>query len=208
MSAESHPLQEECELTHEDLLAAEPNPSFPLFSDSAVGPSPEPGTSKEEEIRPPKFHSRFEDDLSETHKYTSNLINAQVGEEPSSVHAGRSQNSLTEPLLRPTAPPSPPDPHNEAPLEEAMKEEWSDGEKCFSEAIWISLPSMITPCSIRRTTIEAHINPIMEVDILPWHLAYTLLGNVTLRPSDTLLKSCPLGHILECRGSQVPCRSQ
>jgi len=35
---------------------------------------------------------------------------------------------------------------------------------------------------------------------------YTLLGNVTLRPSDTLLKSCPLGHILECRGvaSAVP----
>ena len=35
---------------------------------------------------------------------------------------------------------------------------------------------------------------------------YTLLGNVTLRPSDTLLKSCPSGHILKCRGvaSAVP----
>ena len=40
----------------------------------------------------------------------------------------------------------------------------------------------------------------MEVNIMPWHLAYTLLGNVTLRPSDKLLKSCPVGHILECRG--------
>src|SRR6185503_1708224 len=30
LSAESDPLQEECELTHEDLLAAEPNPSFPI----------------------------------------------------------------------------------------------------------------------------------------------------------------------------------
>ena len=59
---------------------------------------------------------------------------------------------------------------------------------------------MITPCSIRGTTIEAHINPIMEVNVLSWHLAYDLLGNVTLRPSDTLLKSCPSGHILECRG--------
>jgi len=88
-----------------------------------------------------------------------------------------------------------------------MREEWLDGEKCFSEAIWISSPSMITPCSIRRTTIEAHINPITEVDILPWHLAYTLLGNITLRPSVTLLKSCPLEHILECRGSQVLCLS-
>ena len=42
--------------------------------------------------------------------------------------------------------------------------------------------------------------------MLPWHLEYNLLGNVTLRPSDTLLKSCPSGHILECRGvaSAVP----
>ena len=87
-----------------------------------------------------------------------------------------------------------------------MKEEWSDGEKHFSEAIWISSPFMITPCSIRGTTVEAHINPIMEVNVLPWHLACTLLGNVTLRPSDMLLRSCPLGHILKCRGiaSAVP----
>ena len=81
-----------------------------------------------------------------------------------------------------------------------MKEDWSDGEKCFSEAIWISSPSKITPCCIRGTTVEAHINPIMEVNVLPWHLAYTLLANVMLRPSDTLLKSCPLGHILKCWG--------
>src|SRR6185295_12826437 len=81
-----------------------------------------------------------------------------------------------------------------------MKEEWSDGEKHFSEAFWISSSFMITPCSIRGIIVEAHINPIMEVNILPWHLVYTLLGNVTLRPSDMLLKSCPLGHILECRG--------
>ena len=111
-------------MTHEDFLAAEPNPSSPISSNSAVEPSPEPGTSEEEEIRPPKFHSRFKDDMSGTHKYTSNLINAQVGEELSSVHADQSQNSLTEPPLRPTVPPSPPVPHNEAPLEEAMKEEW------------------------------------------------------------------------------------
>ena len=81
-----------------------------------------------------------------------------------------------------------------------MKADWSDGEKCFSEETWISSHSMITPCSIRGTTIEAHINPIMEVNVFPWHLAYTLLGNFTLGPSDMLLKSCPSGHILECRG--------
>jgi hypothetical protein len=35
---------------------------------------------------------------------------------------------------------------------------------------------------------------------MPWHLAYTLLGNVTLRPSDKLIKSCLSGHILVCQG--------
>ena len=50
LSAESDPLQEECELTHEDFLAAEPNPSFSISSYSALEPSPEPGTSEEGEI--------------------------------------------------------------------------------------------------------------------------------------------------------------
>jgi hypothetical protein len=40
----------------------------------------------------------------------------------------------------------------------------------------------------------------MEVNIIPWHLAYTLLGNITLILSDKFLKSCPSGHILECLG--------
>ena len=41
---------------------------------------------------------------------------------------------------------------------------------------------------------------------MPWHLAYTLLGSVALKPSGKLFESCPFGHILECRGvaSVVP----
>ena len=35
---------------------------------------------------------------------------------------------------------------------------------------------------------------------MPWQLAYTLLADVTLRPFDRLLKCCPFGHIIECRG--------
>jgi hypothetical protein len=50
LSAESNPLREECELTHEDFLAAEPNPSFSISSYSALEPSPESGTSEEGEI--------------------------------------------------------------------------------------------------------------------------------------------------------------
>ena len=54
LSAESDPLQEECELTHEDLLAAEPNLSSSTSLDSALETSPEPGTSEGEEIHPPE----------------------------------------------------------------------------------------------------------------------------------------------------------
>ena len=78
--------------------------------------------------------------------------------------------------------------------------EQSDGARCFSEDVWMSIPSTILPCSIGGITVEAHVNPIVEVNIMPWHLAYTLLGDVTLRPSDKLLKCCPFGHIIECRG--------
>jgi len=64
----------------------------------------------------------------------------------------------------------------------------------------MSIPSTIIPCSIGGITVEAHVNPIMKGNIMPWHLACTLLGDVTLRPSDKLLKCCPFGHIIECRG--------
>ena len=105
LSAESDPLQEECELTHEDLLAAEPNLSSSTSLDSALETSPEPGTSEGEEIRPPKFSSRFEDESMGNHRNTSNLIDAHSGKEPSSVHTDQSRDLLTEPSLRPMAPP-------------------------------------------------------------------------------------------------------
>jgi hypothetical protein len=56
------PLQEEHKSSHEDLLAAESDPSPSTPSDSAIEPSPEPGTSKGEEILSPKSPSQFEDD--------------------------------------------------------------------------------------------------------------------------------------------------
>jgi hypothetical protein len=83
---------------------------------------------------------------------------------------------------------------------DAMEKKWSSAVEHFSEALWVCSPSTILPCSIKGITIEAHLNPIREVNIMPWHLAYTLVGNVTLRPSDKLHKSCLSGHIFECRG--------
>jgi hypothetical protein len=40
----------------------------------------------------------------------------------------------------------------------------------------------------------------MDVNVMPWYLAYTLLGNITRRPSDKMLKGCPSRHILESLG--------
>ena len=131
MSAEYDPLQEECELTQEDFLAAEPNPSSSISLDLAIKSSPEPGTSEGEEIHPPKFSMRFEDESLGNHRNTSNLIDARLGKEPSSVHADQFGDPLTEPSLRHMIPPTPPDPRNEASLEVAMESEWSDGRNSF-----------------------------------------------------------------------------
>ena len=166
---------------------------------SSIEPSPEPRTPREEEIQPLEFSSRFQDDPSGNIQNTSNLHDAQLGEEPSSVCTDPLQNLSIEPSLNPTVPLSPPDPLNE-PFLEVIKDEWMDRAGCFSEDVWTSIPSMIIPCSIGGITVEAHVNPIMEVNIMPWHLAYTFLGDVMLRPSNKLFKSCPFEHILECRG--------
>lgn len=128
------------------------------------------------------------------------------GEEPSCIHNDQSGSPLTEPSMSPTKRPSPLDPPNEAILEESIKEGWSNEARYLSKAIWISSPSMIIPCSMTGIPVDAHLSLIMEVNIMPWHLEYSLLGNVQLRPSDKLLKSCAFGHILNCRGvaSVVP----
>jgi hypothetical protein len=86
------------------------------------------------------------------------FFDAQLGEERSSVHTDRFGNPLIEPSLRPTVPFLPPDPPNKAILKEAIKEKWLDGVRQFFEVNWISSPSTIIPCSIRGTTVEAHLN--------------------------------------------------
>ena len=95
---------------------------------------------------------------------------------------------------------SPPDPFSEALLKEDKREESSNGIIDFSEAVWIDSPSITIPCSIRGIDVEAQLIPNMEGNIMLWHLAHTLLGSVSLKPSGKLFESCPFGHILECRG--------
>jgi hypothetical protein len=86
---------------------------------------------------------------------------------------------------------------------EAMVKKWLTGVGNFSEALWICSPSTTISCFIRGMIVEAHLNPTTEVNVIPWHIAYNLLGNITLRPSEKLLKSCPSRHILECQ--EVAC---
>ena len=87
-----------------------------------------------------------------------------------------------------------------------MREEWTDGIRHFFEVVWSNSPSTIIPCSIRGIAVEVQLIPNMEGNIMPWHLAYTLLGSVALKPSGKLFESCPQGQILECQGlaSAVP----
>ena len=106
---------------------------------------------------------------------------------------------LVSPFISPNIA-SPPDPFNEELLKEDIKEEWSNGIIDFAEAAWIDSSSITIPCSIRGITVEAQLIPNMEGNIMPWHLAHTLLGSVSLKPSDKLFESYPFGHILESRG--------
>jgi hypothetical protein len=135
-----------------------------------------------------KFHDRFEDNPTKNPKDTLNHLDAQQRKEPSSVQIQPARNLLAESSPRLMVPPLPPDPPTKTFIMDAMEKKWSTGVEHFSEALWICSPSRILPCSIKGITIEAHLNPAIEVNIMPWHLAYTLLGNVTLRPSDKLLR--------------------
>jgi hypothetical protein len=55
-------IQQECDSRHEDLPAAESSPLICTSLDSAIELTPDPGTSGEEEIQPPKSWFRFEDE--------------------------------------------------------------------------------------------------------------------------------------------------
>ena len=60
---------------------------------------------------------------------------------------------LASPLISPNIA-SPPDPLNEALLEENTTEEWSNRIIDFSEAVWVESPSTIMQCSIWGIIVE------------------------------------------------------
>jgi hypothetical protein len=146
---------------------------FEPFHISSLGieTSPEPRTSKEEEIQPSKFSFPFEEDLYE------NLINTS--------------NYLCE--RRPTAPPSS---LNKAFLKKAMKEEWSEEMRRSSKSIRISLPSTAICCSIGGTAIEALHDPTIKACIMSEFHTNTFIESMPLVPTNRLFKS-PWGLIFE-----------
>jgi hypothetical protein len=76
---------QESESIHESLSTAEPAPMVSTSQFSIVEPSPEVGTMEEEEIQPPEFLYRFEDNPLENFRDTSNCLDVQLGKDPSSV---------------------------------------------------------------------------------------------------------------------------
>jgi hypothetical protein len=88
-------------------------------------------------------------DPSENHRNTSKRFNAQPREELSSAYAEQTRNLMKKPSLVPTEPLYLPDPPNGSLVENTTNEEWLEGLRHFSEAIWISSPSTILACSIR-----------------------------------------------------------
>jgi hypothetical protein len=113
------------------------------------------------------FNTRVESDP----EATLNRLDVEKGKEPSPIQIQPARNLLTESSPRPTVPPLPPDPPTETSIMDATEKKWSTGVEYFFEALWICSPSMILSCSIKGITIEAHLNPIVEVNIMPWHLA-------------------------------------
>jgi len=134
--------------------------SYPCTSQGlSVEPSPEPWTSKEEEIQPSKFSSQHKDDPYEDLRNTSNYLRYR----------------------RPMAP--------LYPSKKSMNKEWSKAVKRSSEAIRISSPSATIFCSIWGTTIEALHDPTAEACIMSEFLMDTFIGSMPLDPTDILFRS-------------------
>jgi len=172
----SESLREERKMSQEDLPEAESNP-LPFTSfDSTIGPSPKPGTSEEEEIQPPEFFSRFQDDSSGSIRNTSNHYRH---EKPTTLLCPyKAINEISQ--------------HTPAM-------DWSNEVRRTSEVVQISPTSTTISCCIRGNTVDAFYNPVAEVCIMFEYLMDTLVGNKPLTPTNTYFRS-PSELFFECQG--------
>jgi hypothetical protein len=133
---------------------------YPCTSqDLSVELSPEPRTSKEEEIQPLKFSLQFEDDPYEDLRNTSNYLHYR----------------------RPTVP--------LYPSSKSMTEEWLKEVRCSSKAIQVSSSSTTFYCSIGGNSVEALHDSTAEACIMSEFLMDTFIGSMPLDPTDILLRS-------------------
>jgi hypothetical protein len=74
----NEPLRDEYVSSHESLSIAKPEPTVSTSQFSSIEPSPKPGTMEDEEIQPPEFLYRFEDDPFENLTNTSRVLVARL----------------------------------------------------------------------------------------------------------------------------------
>ena len=179
----SESLREERKMSQEDLPEAESNP-LPFTSfDSTIGPSPKPGTSEEEEIQPPEFFSRFQDDSSGSIRNTSNHYRH---EKPTTLLCPyKAINEISQ--------------HTPAM-------DWSNEVRRTSEVVQISPTSTTISCFMKGNAVEALHDPFAEVCIIPECLLETLVGNKPLTRADKYFKVHP-DCTLNVGGLQGSCLS-
>ena len=128
--------QEEHTSSHEDILAAESDPSPPSTLDSALEPSSELQAPEEEEIQPLELPFEFEDDLFEDFRNTSNYLCMRKPPVPIPSTDPIEATFLRENVKKVTA---------------IMAGEWSREMELSPEVLRIKSPSSTIPCTIRET---------------------------------------------------------
>ena len=144
-------------MSHESLSTSESESSSSTSQYSSIEPSPEPRTTKEEEIQPSEFSSRFEDDHSRNIQDTSNHLRHGEPTESLFLYETIDGFSCHTPAV-----------------------DWSKQARRTSEAIQISPTSTTIPCSMKGNVVDALHDPVVEVCIIPECLMDTLVDNKPL----------------------------
>ena len=138
----NEPIQQECESRQEDLPAAESSLSTSTSLDSAIELTPDPGTSGEEEIQPPKSYFRFEDEPLRDIRNTSNHLRHKEPTKSMCLYETLDIIFRHTPAI-----------------------DWSKEANRNSEEIWISPNSATITCSMKGKIIEALHDPATKVCI-------------------------------------------
>ena len=111
------------------------------------------------------FSSQFEDESTENHENTSNLIDVRYGEELSSVHTTQIENPLKKPSPRPTTPPSAPylcDDASQGSLDEKLREPASaTTTSCLEDSMAMHFPKQYPLEEMMHGSLFISTEPIL-----------------------------------------------